>query len=421
VNEQIKHAYEEYRKAVEAEAALSAEIAEREDKLPTPEDQEQFERIEADIDQWRNETKRLVEAANRASEVNEFRKQYASLFEADERDERVTDDGSRLLAMRNAVLDGRERVIDESNFKVRQSFLDQLANRFNPEKRALGISAPAIDSTFVERVYMYAVDESPMLDPAVVTVINTARGEPLTFPRLTADASTASTLTAEAAALNEADPTLSSVVLNAYKYGGITLWSAELDEDDVVNIQDVLARSAARHIVEQANAPLTTGDGSNKPNGIVNAASNGGTASGTANNTFFGPDDIIDLFYGRKAAYRRNGNWMASTTGLAKIRKLQTSTGEKIWAASIAPGQPETVLGRPIFENPDMAAVASASKSVLFGDTHQYLTRRVGSARVEVSRDYKFNTDQLAIKVVERLDGDLLDANAVAYLVSANA
>ncbi len=421
MNEQLTHAFEEYRKAVEAEQSLSSEIAAREDKLPTPEDQEKFERIEADIDQWRQETERLVEVQSRSDQVNQFRARYAGLFEQDERNERVTDDGSRLLAMRNAVLEGRERVIDESGFTVRQSFLDSLANRFNPEKRALGISAPAIDSTFVERVYMYAVDDSPMLDPAVVTVISTARGEAMTFPRLTADASTASTLTAEAAALNEADPTLSSVVLNAYKYGGITLFSAELDQDDVVNIQDVLARSAARHIVEQANSPLTVADGSNKPNGIINAAANGGTASGTANNPFFGPDDIIDLFYGRKAAYRRNGNWMASSTGLAKIRKLQDSNGQKLWTPSLAPGQPETVLGRPIFENPDMAAVASASKSVLFGDTHQYLTRRVGSARVEVSRDYKFNTDQLAIKVVERLDGDLLDANAVAYLVSANA
>ena len=38
--------------------------------------------------------------------------------------------------------------------------------------------------------------------------------------------------------------------------------------------------------------------------------------------------------------------------------------------------------------------------------------------RVEVSDEYKFSTDQRAIKVVERTDGDLVDTASVAYLVS---
>jgi HK97 family phage major capsid protein len=109
---------------------------------------------------------------------------------------------------------------------------------------------------------------------------------------------------------------------------------------------------------------------------------------------------------------------MANSTTLASIRKLEDTNGQKIWQPSLAPGQPETVLGRPIFENPDMAN-GSAAKAILFGDTQRYVVRRVGTARVELSRDYKFNTDQLALKTIVRLDGDLLDANAVAYLVNA--
>lgn len=420
MTEQIKHAFEEYRKAVQAEAALTEEIQGREDKRPTAEDQTQFERMEADIDLWRKETQRLLKVAERSQEVDELRTQFGSLFQQDDTRERqpVKTDGDRLMEARASILAGGEG--REFDSITTRAYVRQLANRF--DVRALASpGGTAIDTTFIDQVLFYEVDESPMLDPAVVDVRVTTRGEPIYFPRLTADANVAGTLTAEAAQLNEADPTLGRVELNAYKYGGITLWSSELDEDDVIGIQDVLARSLARHIVEQVNGPLTTGGGSNAPNGIITAAANGGTAAGTANNTFFGPDDVIDLFYGRKPAYRRRGNWLASTGGLAKIRKLQDSTGQKIWQPSLIPGAPETVLGRPIFENPDMAAVASASKSVLFGDTHAYVTRRVGSARIAVSRDYKFNTDELAVRVTERIDGDLLDANAVAYLVSAVA
>jgi HK97 family phage major capsid protein len=421
VNEQIKHAYDEYRKAVEAEKALSAEIVGR---APTAEEQEKFERMEADIASWKHEVERLLKVAERSKEVDALRTEFAALFEQSDETERkpAAKRDIEVLADMFAKARAGQHVVaeedDESNpFRVRAPFVASLANR---QTRALASSGgTAIDQTFVEQVLFYEVDESPMLDPSVVQVIVTPRGEPMDFPRLTADPNVAGTLTAEAGGLTAADPTLSKVTLNAFKYGGITLWSAELDQDDVIAIQDVIARSAARHIAEQVNNPLTVGDGNSKPNGIISAAANGGTASGTSSaNVYFGPNDLIDLFYGRKAAYRRRGNWLANATTLAQIRKLEDGQGMKIWQPSLAPGQPETVLGRPIFENPDMAS-GSAAKAVLFGDTQRYIVRRAGSLRVEVSRDYKFDTDQLALKAVERIDGDLLDANAVAFLVNA--
>ncbi len=424
MNEQIQRAFEEYRKAVQAEQTLSSAIAE-EQRAPTPEEQTQFERMEEDITASKREYERLVKIEDRKGELDEARglmEQFiAHKPEATSRTAKT--DGERLIEMRNAVLGGAAMAENDEDFIVRQSFVNRLGNRYNT--RALqSAGGTAIDTTFIEQVHFYEIDEAPMLDPAVSQVIVTARGEQMDFPRLTADANVAGTLTAEAGGFTEADPTLSKVSLNAYKYGGITLWSVELDEDDVINVQDILARSAARHIAEQANSPLTTGDGSNKPNGIITAAANGGTAGGTAgaqaSDTFFSWLDLVDLQMSRKPAYRRRGNWLLSTTALSKVRKMRTSDGAPIFLPAISADAPDTILGRPAFENPDMAAVASASKSVLFGDTHQYLVRRVGAARVEVSRDYKFGSDQLAIKVVERLDGDLLDANAVAYLVSAN-
>lgn len=419
MEEQIQRAYEEYRKAVYAEQELSGAIA-QENRRPNADEEQKFARIDEDILTSKREYERLLKIQGRKGELDEARgamEQFIAHKPAASRTAEETEDQRILELKRNYDESG---VMGGFDSIVTRSFVHQLKNRFST--RALASSGgTAVDTTFIDQVLFYEADESPMLDPAVVQVLVTTRGEAMDLPRLTARANVGGTLTAEAGTITEADPTLSKITLNAYKYTGITLWSAELDEDDVVGIREILAESLGQDIVEQVNAPLTTGNGSNVPNGIISAAANGGTAAGTANNAFFGPDDVIDLFYGRKAAYRRRGNWMASTTGLAKVRKLQDSTGQKIWQPSLIPGQPETVLGRPIFENPDMAAVASASKSLLFGDTHRYVVRRVGTARVELSRDYKFNSDQLAIKVVERLDGDLRDANAVAYLVSANA
>src|SRR3990172_5726664 len=83
-------------------------------------------------------------------------------------------------------------------------------------------------------------------------------------------------------------------------------------------------------------------------------------------------------------------------------------------------GAPESFLNRPVYENPGLAAVASAAKSVAVGDFSKYIIRDVVPMRVDVSDQYKYNIDQLAIRVVTRRDGNLPDAIAIRYQVCAN-
>ena len=297
------------------------------------------------------------------------------------------------------------------------------ALRTTGEIRALqSEGGSAVPTEFVEQVVIYERTMVPML--SVANVLNTPSGAAIVLPRLTADPSQASTLVAEAGGITEADPTISSVTLNAYKYAGTTLWSRELDQDNVIGLEDLIAFSAARQIaISGIGAALTTGDGSSKPNGVVTAAANGGTANGTASggqatDTFFSALDLIDLFYGRAAPYRDVGTWMVSTTALAKMRKFRDANGAFLWVDA-RPGSLPSFLGRPVVENPAMASVASVSKSVLFGDFGRYFVRRL-PIRVESSIHYKFSTDQLALRTIERVDGDLIDGAAIAYLISAN-
>jgi HK97 family phage major capsid protein len=72
-----------------------------------------------------------------------------------------------------------------------------------------------------------------------------------------------------------------------------------------------------------------------------------------------------------------------------------------------------------VYENPAMATVGSASKSVAFGDFSRYIVRRVSPMRIEISRDAYYATDEVGIKTVERVDADLVDLAAVKVLVSA--
>ncbi len=54
---------------------------------------------------------------------------------------------------------------------------------------------------------------------------------------------------------------------------------------------------------------------------------------------------------------------------LAAIRKLKDgTTGVYLWQPSYAAGQPETILGRPVIEIPDMADIGAGAEPILFGD-----------------------------------------------------
>ena len=306
---------------------------------------------------------------------------------------------------------------------VQRGFFSQRTIPLGFQSRALPVTGgSAVPTTFADFVTVYERTLNPMMD--IATVISTRTGNPIVFPRLTADVTAGGSVTAEAAAATEGDPTISQVTIGAFKKSHITLWSAELDQDEVIGLESLIADAISRPIGLGWGTDFTTGGGTTVPFGFITRATNGGTAQGTALNqatdTFFAATDLIDLYYSLAAPYRARASWVVSNSALAKMRKFRDSTGNLLWGPSGLPGQPDTFLGRPVYENPAMAAVASASKSVAVGDFSRYIIRSVEPMRVDVSTEYKFNSDQLAIRVVTRRDGDLPDTIAIRYLVSAN-
>lgn len=287
--------------------------------------------------------------------------------------------------------------------------------------RALsGNVGTAIETSFADFVTVYERTFSPMLRPDVVTLLNRTDGSPIVLPRVTADTSVAGTVTAEAGGITEGDPTISQVTLNPYKYAITNLWSAELGSDNTIGLEDLIARTTGRSLGIAIGGALTTGDGSGDPNGFITAATNGGTATGTSATagTYFGATDLVNLFYSLAAPYRQVGAWQMNNVSLGQARNGRDSNGQFLWQPSLQVGQPETILGRPVYENPGMAN-GSAAKAVAFGDFSRYVVARVVPIRVESSIHYKFSTDQIALRTIERVDGDLVDTAAVAFLVNA--
>lgn len=406
----LEFQFEQYRSAVKAGDDL-LELAASEKRDLTAEERESFERANADVAERKAEIDRILKFREVAKAGDAFRANAAPLVEAArvERREATDREMLRLLFRQEGGHD----------FRASETILNR---REAPEitLRALqSAGGSAVETSFADFVTVYERTFTPMLRPDIVTVLNRTDGSPLVLPRVTADVSVAGTITAEAGGITEGDPTISQVTLNPYKYAITNLWSAELAQDNTIGLEDLVARTTGRSLAIAIGGALTTGDNSDDPNGVVTASTVGGTGvgTGTTYGTYFGPTDLVKLFYVLAEPYRNVGSWMANATTLAEIRNARSTQGEHIWQPSLQVGQPETLLGRPIYENPAMAN-GSAAKSVLFGDFSRYIVAKTPT-RVDSSIHYKFSTDQIALRTIERVDGDLVDTAAIRHLLNA--
>jgi HK97 family phage major capsid protein len=190
----------------------------------------------------------------------------------------------------------------------------------------------------------------------------------------------------------------------------------ELIADAGFDISGLIAEASGNAIGFAVNEALTTGSGSDQPNGVVTAAGSGITGS-TGVTGAFTADNLIDLAYSLDGAARRLPGvaYMTNSSSLGKIRKLKDTAGNYLYQVGV--GQPDTFAGYQIVENPAMASTGTAAKSVLFGHLPSYKVRMAGGLQVATSTDYAFNQDLTTFRVTMRVDGDLTHAGHIKSFI----
>lgn len=242
------------------------------------------------------------------------------------------------------------------------------------------------------------------------TLFLTSSGESLDVPRAMAHGN--ATWTAEGVAGTEADATLSFITLSAFKAMQIVQVSQELITDEGFDIVGYVARSAGRNCGLLADAAYTVGTGTGQPTGFQNNATVGATGL-TGSTTSVTYDSLIDLEFSVLDYYRQAGVWVMANTSVAAVAKVKDTTGRPIWQPGLVPGQPDTLLGRPIVVSASMPVMAANAKSIAFGDFAGYAVRIVRGVRFERSDDFAFNADLATFKAVLRTDGKLIDTAAL--------
>ena len=276
-------------------------------------------------------------------------------------------------------------------------------HEFTRENRTLVPSSNTVGQSFFDRVFEIAQLVGPILTTS--EVFNTSSGENLVIPTVTATSTSGSV--AAAGTISESNPTFSSITLGAEKYGALVQVAQELVTDAGFDITSYIAQQLGTSLGLKVNDVLTT---------KLSAAA-GSVVRGTATNFAATYEDLVDLVYGIADGARvlPGLGFQMSKSGIAAARKLKDGAGNYIWLDNAVNGQPAQLLGYPVFENPNVAAVGTAAKSVLFGHLPSFKVRVAGGMRVDQSADFAFNTDTVTYRGLMRVDGGLTHATHIGF------
>lgn len=379
-------------------------LAEREDRDFTAEERATYSRMESDLDALGDRAERIerMEALN--SRLSQPSGRPEGLFgePADERgDEQYAE------AFSTFVRRGMAQANPEQQASLQRNF----------QNAAVGTGAaggytipPAFRAIMVETMKAFGV----MLTEA--EVIETDTGANMPWPT-NDDTGNLGAILAENQPIVEQDVTVGQASLDAYMFTSKLVKASIQFLQDSPNADAWLARKLGERIGRIKSQLYTVGTGTNQPDGVVTSATIGVTGTGSLATTGgIAYDNLVDLMESLDPAYgdHPDAKWMMHQTARKAIRKLKDSTGKPIWEPSVQAGVPDTLIGRAVRVNNDMAAVAQNSLSLGFGNIRAaYVVRQVigSAALLRLTERYADNL-QVGFLAFERADGTLQDASA---------
>ena len=220
----------------------------------------------------------------------------------------------------------------------------------------------------------------------------------------------------EGQAYGESDDVFAQEQIDAHKVGTLIKVSEELLDDSAFDLQSYISKEFTRRIGAKEEEAFLIGDGSKKPTGILHATAGaqvGVTAAGAAAIT---ADELIDLYYSLKSPYRKNAIWVLNDGSIRAIRKLKDLSGQYLWQPGLRQGEPDMLLGKPLYTSAYMPNIAAGAKTILFGDLSYYwIGDRKGITFKRLNERYA-DFGQVGFLASKRVDAKLILPEAVKVL-----
>ena len=246
---------------------------------------------------------------------------------------------------------------------------------------------------------------------SVADVMSTPNGGDLSFVT-NDDTGNVGELLAESGTSANQDTAFGLVTLGAFKYSSKAMYiTRELLQDSKYDIVGYISELMAERIGRITNTHFTSGDGSSKPLGIAEAATEGTSTASASAITF---SEMLDLKHSVDRAYRNNATWMLNDSTLVALKKVAiASANQSLWQPGIVGGAPATIDGQAYTVNNDMDSFGTGTRPVIYGDMKKYKVRDVAGIEILRSDDLNMLKGQVTFVGFMRTDADLINTSAV--------
>lgn len=217
-----------------------------------------------------------------------------------------------------------------------------------------------------------------------------------------------------------------------YAYATASNWSLE---DIFFNVEQWMTDSVAEGFGIGLATVIWNGDGSNKPTGMINTAPASGddyaspmrsasayqyipisATSSPFTSAGIGLDDVISLTYKLNPRYRGNAKFACNTITQGHLRRLKDEDGQYLWQPSLQVGQPDRLLGYPIFTWENMGSpTGSNAYPLAFGDFRSAYTL-VTRGELRIVRDQVTAPGFTKFYIARRYGGTVTNNDAVKFL-----
>ena len=327
-----------------------------------------------DLDAVRNHVVRTAELRGRAFDAIEYEARRGNLAQE------FAENATRLVQANPGKL-GRgvaEHMLLTGSEEYQEAFRAYIEDPQGMAQRA------ALSLTLANGGYLLPF----VLDPTVI-LTNTGSANPWrrisnvkqttsnTWNGVTSAGVNAAWLT-EGTITGDTTPTVGNVVVTPVKAAAWVFGSYEVLEDTDFGQQLPRLLADAKDRLEEAAFATAAGSGG-VPQGVITGAT---TVVTTATTLVFAIGDIYSTHGALPPRFRNAPGcaWVMNVTYINKARQFDTAGGASFWT-NLGKGQPETLLGAPIYESTTMFGGTQAIGSLIavFGDFGQFIVvDRVG-------------------------------------------
>ncbi|MGI5286635.1 phage major capsid protein [Nonomuraea polychroma] len=217
--------------------------------------------------------------------------------------------------------------------------------------------------------------------------------------------------TEEGAALTESQARFGRVILDAKKLTGFTKVPSELLADSIISLTALIDQLFPEALAFFEDIAFIDGSGVGEPLGVLNgAAAISVTRTAGGNDIEFA--DVINMYARMLPSSLSRAVWLASIDTFPSLAQLAMTRGTDgiaspaLWLnnGQVIGSPPMTLLGRPVIFCEKVPSSGSAG-DLSFIDFGFYLIgdRQVMQARQ--SEERYFETDEVAFRIIERVDG----------------